>query len=102
MFGNKILNTAPLINKLETDRYAVLPHAGDHRDAKLTRRGFEFNQPLIVAPTFDPLTALDKPSVLSFFSVDKDNIILETVKKAEKSHDIIIRLWVRSRCSKNT
>jgi len=29
----------------------------------------------------------------SFFSVDKSNIILETVKKAEDSNDIIVRFY---------
>lgn len=83
-------------------RYAILPHTGDHREARLARRGLEFNQPLSTLPTFKPLDSSPPGNTaMSFFTVDRPNIILETVKKAEKNSQIVLRLWVRCLVKRN-
>jgi alpha-mannosidase len=74
-------------------KYALLPHSGSHVDANLVRRGYEFNQPLLVRATASaaPSAALD-----AFFSIDKASIVLETVKRPEskaESTSVIVRIW---------
>lgn len=74
-------------------KYALLPHAGSHADANLVRRGYEFNQPLIIRAA--PVSSV--PSLSPWlFAVDKESIILETVKRPEDASDessVIVRLW---------
>ncbi|MCD4753030.1 MAG: hypothetical protein K8R40_08165 [Anaerolineaceae bacterium] len=68
-------------------QYAVMPHAGTLQDAGLIAEGYCFNQPLQIAQTDAA------PSVKSFFSVDKSAVVIDTVKKAEDSDEIIIRMY---------
>jgi len=75
-------------------RYGLFPHVGSHTDANLARVGYEFNSPLYVAPAGRGGSSGTTQGI-SLFSVDARNIILETVKKAEKDDGIVIRLWVR-------
>ena len=66
-------------------RYAVYPHAGGLVEGEVVRRAHEFNQPLIAAPGTLPAHG--------FFSVDNPNLILDTVKQAEDSKALIVRLY---------
>jgi len=68
-------------------RYALLPHAGDFRAAGVIEEGYRFNQPVLVQPTSAPV------GEKSFFQVDRPNVIIETVKKAEDSGALIVRLY---------
>lgn len=63
-------------------RYALYPHAGDVVDA--TRQAYAFQQPPLAAqgPTFGPLCW-----------VDARNVVLETVKLAEDSRDVVLRMY---------
>ena len=63
-------------------RYALYPHAGDIVD--VTRQACAFHQPpkLAQGPTFGPLCW-----------VDARNVVLETVKLAEDSQDIVLRMY---------
>lgn len=63
-------------------RYALYPHAGDIVDA--TRQACAFRQPpqLAQGPTFGPLCW-----------VDARNVVLETVKLAEDSADVVLRMY---------
>ncbi|MDO4365141.1 MAG: glycoside hydrolase family 38 C-terminal domain-containing protein, partial [Clostridia bacterium] len=69
--------------------YSLFPHAGNYRDAGTVQLAYEINNPL-------KASLIDKqngtlPEEYSFVSCDKDNFIVETVKKAENSDDIIVR-----------
>jgi alpha-mannosidase len=65
--------------------YAVLPHAGGWREAGVVAEGYRFNAPLLWANAPIP--------EYSFASVDDDNLVLDTIKKAEDSDAVVLRLY---------
>jgi alpha-mannosidase len=65
--------------------YAVMPHAGTWQEAGVVAEGYRFNVPVIL---FDGSA---KPR--SFASVDQANLVLDTIKRAEDSDDVIVRLY---------
>ena len=70
-----------------TFTYSLLPHAGDFRQAGVIRAGYELNVPISVArgdATIEPWTAM---------SVDRDNVVVEVVKQADRSDELIVRLY---------
>ena len=73
--------------------YSLYPHAGDWREAKSYRRGYELNNPLLAR------TALVHegkwPPLRSFFDVEPENVILSAVKKETGyfSRATILRLY---------
>lgn len=71
--------------------YSVYPHPGDHIAANTVRRAFELNYPLHARLSKKHKGAL--PVEHSFVTLDADNLILTTVKKAEDSNEHIIRLY---------
>jgi alpha-mannosidase len=68
-------------------RYALVPHAGDFRAAGIVQQAQAFNQPLLVAPTNAAA------GTKSFFSVNNPAVVIDTVKLAEDSRDVIVRLY---------
>ena len=72
--------------------YSLMPHIGDWRQAEIVRRAYELNVPTIstVVPT-DSVKSV--PGSFSMAFVDAQNLIVETVKKAEDDESIIIRLY---------
>jgi alpha-mannosidase len=69
-----------------TFRYAILPHVGTLASAEVVRRAQEFNTPWTILPG---TTA----TAQSWLSVDSGHLILDTVKKAEDSDALIVRLY---------
>src|SRR6476646_2025597 len=65
--------------------YAVMPHAGGWREACVVGEAARFETPLRWAP------GAAEPR--SFFSVDDANLVLETVKRAEVSDALVVRLY---------
>jgi len=93
---------APTTPDPEADRgrhrfsYALYPHRGDFRQAGVPRRGYEFNVPLTAVPVqgrSGAPRAAGEPASHSFFNLDAENVILETVKPAEDGRGIIVRLY---------
>lgn len=103
---------SPLLNwthdfperKTHVFEYALVPHKGNWRQAKLVRSGYEFNNPLIAIQS----DAHDGtyPAVHSFFSTEDENIVITALKaetngnaafKAKTATDvsngIILRLY---------
>jgi alpha-mannosidase len=91
-------------------RYAIVPHKGTFAESQAVKHGYEFNIPLITRYSFchdsiissltDILSsptqiAASQPDERRFFSIDKPNVVIDTVKKAEegKDLDIIVRLY---------
>lgn len=70
--------------------YSLYPHEGDWRYGSV-QQGYELNHPLLaVADT--PHTG-DKGARATFLGVDSENIIVETVKKAEDSSAVVVRIY---------
>jgi alpha-mannosidase len=61
-----------------TFRYALVPHEGDWRKARMYKSGWEFNCPLVVRKHTGDAGYL--PSELSFLEIDGDNVILSCFK----------------------
>ena len=71
--------------------YSLMPHEGSYVEAETVRRAYELNVPMrtLVA---DPHTG-ELPAAHSFFSVNAPNVVLETVKKAERDGATILRFY---------
>ena len=68
--------------------YALMPHEGDWRDGnhiRVVAESFRFNVPV--------LWSKDATPVHSFFNIEDTNLVLDTVKKAEDSDAIVLRLY---------
>ena len=77
-------------------RYALLPHTGTFCQAGVIEEAHRFNSPLIVSRTNSD------PNEQSFFSVDNPSVIIDTVKKAENSNAIIVRVYEAHGCQSHT
>jgi alpha-mannosidase len=65
--------------------YAVMPHAGGWRDAGVAAEAARFETPLRWSQ--GPLEAG------SWFAVEDPNVLLDTVKRAEDSDALVLRLY---------
>lgn len=71
--------------------YSLLPHVGGWEDAETVRRAAELNaRPVAIVETYHDG---DLPQTDSFVAVDKANIIVSAVKKAEDGDDLIVRAY---------
>jgi len=70
--------------------YALLPHAGDWRCGTV-QQGYELNYPCF-AVAAEPHGG-ELPKSFALAAVSEDNVILETIKKAEDSGAIILRVY---------
>jgi alpha-mannosidase len=71
-------------------RYALYPHAGSPQMGGVVRAAMAFNQPLTVQ------ASARAPEVQSFFAISNPDIIIDTIKKAEDSDALIVRLFESS------
>jgi alpha-mannosidase len=71
--------------------YALYPHQGDHLEGRVSRQGYELNYPLSMMQL--PRNVGKLTPAASLLTVEPENIIIETVKKAEDSSALIIRLY---------
>ncbi len=69
--------------------YSLYPHYGNHLRGGVIKEGIELSRPLRLLKRRIP----DGFPVKSFVTVNKDNIIVETVKKSEEGNGLIIRLY---------
>lgn len=67
--------------------YAIYPHAEGWRAAGTVAEAYKLNQPLLVQ------TQSEEKETYSFVSVAHDNVIIETVKKAEDGSGTVIRMY---------
>jgi alpha-mannosidase len=74
--------------------YSLLPHGGDWREGTVAA-AYDLNDPLIVRRISGGDSAAPPESLLS---VDADNVIIETVKRAEDGQGIIVRMYENERC----
>jgi alpha-mannosidase len=71
--------------------YALLPHSGDLRQGGVIEAGHELNAPLRSVPT----TAREGKLALqaSFLRVDRPGVVVDAIKKAEDSDEMVVRLY---------
>lgn len=72
--------------------YALLPHAGDWRQAEVAKAAYELNYPLL-AQEVKAQPAGPLPSEASFAELDCDHAMIETIKKAEDDDACVVRLY---------
>ena len=72
-------------------RYSVTSHKGDWIEGRPRYLGWSAGNPLIPVPV-DGKSKGDLPETLSFCQLDKPNVFLLALKKAEIGEGIIIRL----------
>jgi len=93
-FGNTMhitLLRAPKVPDPEADMgehcfaYAVFPHPDSWQEAGVVAEGYSFNAPLLWTKT--------AAGPVSYFAVDDPNLVLDTVKRAEDSEALLLRLY---------
>ena len=81
--------------------YSLFPHLGDHATGRVARAAYELNCPVREAPSSAPAAAGAASSLLgpamSLLSVDTPDVIVETVKLAERdtfgTTKLVVRLY---------
>lgn len=71
--------------------YSLLPHVGDFRTAGVINEAYALNQPLCAVCVKEQKGTL--PENFSLVSCDRENLIIETVKKAESDDSMIVRMY---------
>jgi len=71
--------------------YSLLPHKGDYKTGETVKESYKLNQPVLVKNIPAQKGALQDE--FSLLKCNSDNVIIETVKKAEDSDDIIVRMY---------
>ena len=71
--------------------YSLYPHKGDFKDAGTVQMAYNLNVPLYAKLEEAHDGQLNEK--LSLARVDKENVIIEVVKKAEDSDDLIVRMY---------
>jgi len=72
--------------------YSLYPHAEGWYPGGTVQEAYALNFPLLTVQTKGSVAG-SLPATASFAQVDARNVIIETVKKAEDSDDIIVRLY---------
>ncbi len=67
--------------------YALYPHNGTWKQANTVREAYNVNQPAYA------IAGGEEAKAYSFASVDKENVVLETVKAAENGDGTVLRLY---------
>jgi alpha-mannosidase len=71
--------------------YSLYPHSGTWQQAGTVRKAYELNAPLVTRMV--EAGSGKCPPVASFAGVDAENVVIDSVKKAEDSDAIIVRLY---------
>ena len=81
--------------------YSIYVHEGTWKEAKTTQMAYSLNTELFTKVESAHAGILNNE--LSLVNIDKNNVMIEVIKKAEDSDDIIIRLYEyenkRSNCT---
>ncbi|MHB1295044.1 MAG: alpha-mannosidase [Anaerolineae bacterium] len=74
---------------VHTFTYALYPHAEDWSRAGTPRAAEALNRPLLGVP----MQARAGESTKAFVTVDRDDVVVETIKKAEDRDELVLRLY---------
>ena len=81
--------------------YALYPHAGTLAESDAVRLAYDLNAPMVAIPATGERDIL--PTSYSVLSLDRDNVICETVKAAEEGTGTVIRFYeCKNRRTKTT
>lgn len=71
--------------------YALYPHSGDLLEAHVREHAYDFNfhAPAILVPAQEGVL----PAKYSLFHISASNVVIETIKKAEDSDGIVLRMY---------
>ncbi len=69
--------------------YAIMPHKNTWQEAGIVAEAYKFNSPLLWAHK----THGSSPAMHSYFSIEDSNLVIDTVKKADESNAVIMRLF---------
>lgn len=78
------------LGRERTMRYAIVPHAGDWREARVYRDGLEFNQPLVARPVLPHAGQL--PARWGLLSVSDPNVVVSAVKPGSQG-TVVLRVY---------
>jgi len=74
--------------------YSLYPHTGSWKEALTFRRGYEINHPLEALVVTDPSAIKgSRPEEFSFLRVTPENVVVSSVKIAEDSEGLIVRMY---------
>lgn len=71
--------------------FSIYPHAGKVCDSDAVREAYNINYPMYAVPSAAHNGVL--PDEYSFVKCDMDNVVIETVKMAEDSDEIVVRAY---------
>lgn len=71
--------------------FSIYPHTGKVCDSDVVKEAYNVNYPLYAVPTSAHNGTL--PSEYSFVNCDRNNVVIETVKVAEDSDDVVVRAY---------
>jgi alpha-mannosidase len=74
-------------------RYSLSADRGDWKSAKAWRTGTAFNNPLIAVSVVDAISQKSLPPTHSFVSLQADNVVISTLKKAESGPGVLLRAY---------
>ena len=71
--------------------YSIMPHMGDWRAAGIPGAAYRLNIPVMTFPA--DIQDADSPELPPFVQINRDNVMVETVKQQMDGEDTIIRLY---------
>lgn len=74
-----------------TFTYSLMPHAGSFQEAGVLEEAAKLNTPLRFVRAKEHAGVL--PAAHSFFSVSSPGLVIDTIKRAQDSEDIVVRLY---------
>ena len=75
---------------IHTFTYSIYPHKDTLQKSDTVRLAYDLNLPMSVKKSLGKGTL---PSEYSFVSVNRDNVVIETIKKGERTNDTVIRMY---------
>ncbi len=76
--------------------YSLLPHQGALRETDVAKEAYYLNEPMVAIAATGESDCL--PTAFSAVTLDRENIICETVKEAERDGDTVIRMYESRNC----
>lgn len=72
--------------------YSLVPHKGDWREGNIVKEAYNLNVPLLAGELKANQNG-SLPATNQFAEIDNDNVLLETVKKAEDDDAVLVRFF---------
>ena len=86
---------------IQNFRFAICPHKGSLAQSDATGKAMQYNRPLRAKVIKGKQEGI-LPDDFSFVSCSSNNVIIDTIKKAEKNNSLVIRLYQSMNITENT